>query len=323
MSSSISVSSELPGRYIACLLGTLLVASAAAVGVVQWAWLQFALFERISPMRYQLHLVESAGRAVEVLGVGDSHTALGLYPDRPGVMNAAFGGESVREIRIKLRHALPRLPGLKLVLLQSQPQMLYPHRDRPLAEPYRQLAGKKDFHPEAHPDFHPLAGWLTQFDPCCRARALRETLHAISGRADKGPGPLKVLHNGYLDYTRHAKYERARFHELAAAEIASYRGDRPVPSLAAEFAALIDDLLAAGIRVVLVKYPLSQSYWQAIGEDRMRDADELFRRTAESRGLARCGSWLPLPDELHFNPDHLTLAGAKQYWPVIERCALE
>jgi hypothetical protein len=191
--------------------------------------------------------------------------------------------------------------------------MLFPYRDRPVAEPYRRLVAKDGFHPFEH--------WLLQFDPCCRARSLREAVLAVSGRAGKGPGP-DVLSNGYLDYSPYVKYDRARFGELATAEVASYHGTQPVQSLAADFTALVDDLLAGGIRVVLVHYPLSRSYWSAIGEDRMRTAEELFARVARERGLSRCGSWQPQPDELHFNPDHLTLAGAQRYWRSIERCAL-
>lgn len=313
MSSSISASSRTSSLYAAYLLTTLIASTAAAVGAVQWVWTKHDLFARISPMRYQLHLAERTERPVEVLAVGDSHTALGLYPDRRGVMNVGYAGESVRETRLKMRYLLPRLPELKTVLLQSQPQMLFPHRDKPASAPYRELAGSRDF--------HPFERWLSQFYPCCRARTLREALSAIRGRAEKGPGP-DVLDNGYLDYTRYVSYDRARFSEIAVAEIASYRGLSPVPALASEFDALIDDILAAGVRVVLVKYPLSQSYWHAIGQEKMREVDEIFRRAAESHGLTRCGSWNPQPEESHLNPDHLTPAGARQYWPVVASCAL-
>lgn len=312
MNSSISGSRN-SARYLAGALGTLVLLTAAVITFVQWALPHYRLLERISPMRFQVQRAQDAAERVEALAIGDSHAGLGLYPDSPNVMNAAFAGESVREMRAKLRYLLPRLPRLRTVLLQSQPSMLAAYRDRPVSDPYLKLSGSGSF--------HPFERWLAQFDPCCRALVLREALLAVAGRASKHPGP-DVLQNGYLDYTPYANYDRSRFGALAAAEVASYGEPVFVEALASEYEALVDELAAAGIRVVLVSLPLSQSYWNAMGQARMQQADEFFRRVAERRGLTRCGSWLAQADESYFNPDHLTVAAAKAYWPAVGRCAL-
>jgi hypothetical protein len=262
-------------------------------------------------MRYQLYLAERPAHPIRVLAIGDSHAALGLYPDQPDVANVAYAGENLRETRLKLRHLLPRLPRLETVLVQSQPQMLFRHRDRPPAQPYRDLASSASF--------HPLEPFLSQFHPCCRARAPGEAWRALTGRREKGTGP-DVLPNGYLDYSPYVTYDRARFSELAANEVKSYQGAEPTPPLIEEFDTLLDELLATSARVVLIRFPLSRSYWEAMGVERMRTVDKAFVRAAEARGLRTCSSWEPQPDELHLNPDHLTQVGAKEYWPTLARC---
>jgi hypothetical protein len=112
----------------------------------------------------------------------------------------------------------------------------------------------------------------------------------------------------------------ARFSELAANEVKSYQGAEPTPPLIEEFDTLLDELLATSARVVLIRFPLSRSYWEAMGVERMRTVDKAFVRAAEARGLRTCSSWEPQPDELHLNPDHLTQVGAKEYWPTLARC---
>lgn len=314
MNSSTSASDLAAPRFCALFFAAALGSVVLVVGAAQLAWTHLRLLERISPMHAQLHLVRDAGPAVRLLAIGDSHAALGFRPapaDR-GLASAAFPGESVRDIRLKLRYLQPRLPNLAQVLLQAQPHMLYPSRDRPPAPQYLELSARDA-------SFHPLERWWDQFAPCCRARVLPEALHAARGRPPAQFVPA-IGAGGFIDYSGHAPYARERFAELAAKEVASYGGTRIVPSLAREYESLIEESLRSRVRVTLVRYPLAESYWQALGEAAMREADAYFSAVASRLGLRTCGSWAPWPDNLHLNPDHLSPEGAARYHADLQAC---
>lgn len=312
MNSSISASSWPPGRFSALLLATALGCAVLALAAGEWAWRRFELQSRISPMHRQLGLIEAAGPAVKVLAVGDSHAALGFDPDGADAMNGAFPGETVAETQLKLRHLLPRLRGLKVILLQAQPQMFYPYRDRAVSAAYRDLQGR--------PRFHPLERRWPQFDPCCRARVWPEAVLAAAGMEPRVfvPG---IHANGFVDYSRHPRYERAEFAQLAAREIASYGRRQLLGQLITEYESTIRELKESGIEVVLARYPLAKSYWDAMERNAMREADARFGAIAQRHRLRTCGSWSPYPDELHLNPDHLNPEGARRYRSVLENCA--
>src|SRR5688572_12755401 len=265
MNSSTSASRLAPARFAALFFAAVLACVATATGFGQWAWQRFGLIEQISPMRYQLGLVVAAGPAVRTLAIGDSHASLGFRPAADGTMNAAFPGENTADMRLKLRYLVPRLPNLKLVLLQAQPHIFYPHRVRTANPPYRYLL-------EGGPGFHPFERWWDQFDPCCRTQVLPQALLAVLEKQPRGYD-LAFLPNGNAYFLRHPPYPRSQFPQLAAREAASYGGRRADDGLVSEYEGMIGDLKRAGIQVVLVGYPLAGSLWEAIGEAAMQEAD--------------------------------------------------
>jgi len=313
MHSSTSVSSLPPARYAATFFAAALACLLVVLGFTQWAWERFELLRRISPMRYQLGLIVDTGPRVTALAIGDSHTALGFRPLQAGTMNGAIPGENIADMRLKLRYLLPRLPNLKLVLLQAQPHQFYAHRVGPADAQHRYLV-------DGGPGFHPFARWWAQFDPCCRAQVPRMAALAVLGELPRGYD-LGILPRGNAFYIRHPPYPPARFAQIAAGEVATYGGRHADPQLVAEYETLIDELAGKGIRVVLAGYPLSESYWAALGEDAMREANALFGAIAARHRLRICGNWAPLPDALHLNPDHLSPEGAWRYANVIRECA--
>jgi len=315
MNSSTSASSLAPARFAALFFAAALVCVAAVTGFGQWAWQRFGLIQQISPMHYQLGLVVAAGPSVTTLAVGDSHASLGFRPSAPGTMNAAFPGENTADMRVKMRYLVPRLPNLKLVLLQAQPHLFYPHRVRTANRQYLNLL-------EGGPGFHPFERTGGQFDPCCRARVLPEALHAVFDGQPQGY-PLAFLPNGNAYFPRHPPYPLSRFPQLAAQEAASYGGRRADDGLVSEYEGLIEDLKRAGIRVVLVGYPLNGNLWKEIGEAAMQEAAARFQAIAARHELRICGNWMPLHDELHLNPDHLNPEGARRFSPLIEQCAAQ
>ena len=316
MSSSISVSDadsspRADSSYVLVLLATIATCTIVTIAALQWSWSHYDLFQSISPFRYQLWLAERSEPPVTAIAVGDSHAGMGFYAPPGPVKSVAFAGESVRETRLKLEFVLPRLKDLKIVYLQAQPHMFFPHRDMIPKIFYQDLVQARSFNPLEHV--------LAQFDSCCRARVLPETLRALAGGPPTPPEP-KIEPNGYLDYATPVLHV-GDFKRLAANEVASYGELRFSKQLLEEYQAMIAMLKAKGVESVLVRYPLSKSYRAVLPGAMVQRADEFFSGLTEQYGLRRCGDWAAFEDEgLFFNADHLNRSGANLYWMMIEPC---
>jgi len=141
--------------------------------------------------------------------------------------------------------------------------------------------------------------------------------HLVS--SEDAPVP-EIGQNGYLIYPLSAVPPGTRV-EQATREIHSYGSTMPVPQLREAFEQLIDDLLAARLRVVLMRYPFSPEYLAMMPRDVMAEADAFITNLSQNRGLLVCGAWDTYADQkMFFNADHLNDEGARRYWPTIARC---
>lgn len=130
----------------------------------------------------------------------------------------------------------------------------------------------------------------------------------------------EIGQNGYLIYPRAVVPSGTRV-EQAEREILGYGSTTPVPQLREAFEQLIDELLAARLQVVLVRYPFSPEYLTSMPAEAMAEADVFIESLSRKRGLSGCGTWdVYMPQEFFLNADHLNDEGARRYWSTIARC---
>ena len=191
------------GKGLAVLLLSAILVVAA--GIVPGTVTGRSSLSEISPYHWQLNLAISRGNALRTIAVGDSHTGLGFHPPVDGsVMNVAWP-DALLDLEVRLDWLLQRLSGVEIILLQFQPHMFMPHRERSVPSPLSQSLSARAG------TWHPLATALPQFDVCCRASLPRWLWDRSQGR-QRVADPL-VQANGYLDYhyvPSHSLEEQAR-----------------------------------------------------------------------------------------------------------------
>jgi hypothetical protein len=270
------------------------------------------LVAELSPFRAQIVNGLDRKSAVRTIAFGDSHTGLGFYAEPMDGPAYSLGWPDVLvDIDARVTWAIEHFPQLRTAVLQIQPHMFFPHRDRAaITDLTRGLVS-------GDPNWNPLAGVAYQFDACCRAQMPEWIVRKLRHRSTT-PDPL-VLENGYLVYDYHTA---KGMQELAALEIAGYGHAQPVASLISRFERIVGRLLDRGKIVILTRYPLSLEYRRQLGESAFAAANA-FEASLKERypALQSCGRWDWSDDDRFFlNSDHLTPEGARAYWPVLRDC---
>lgn len=267
----------------------------------------------ISPYHLQLRLALSRSDSLRTIAIGDSHTGLGFHPPAgDSVMNLAWP-DALLDLEHRAEWALARLPRVDTVLIQFQPHMFFPHRERAYLSPLSQSLKSRTG------TWHPLSHLFPQFDVCCRAALPRWLWNKLLGRTIP-PDPV-VQTNGYLDY----RYATTRtLEEQARLEIGSYGQLRFVDSLVSRYAGFLNRLTASGYTVVLTRYPLTKEYRAQLGNAPFAAAEELQAQLIERfPRLRMCGSWTwEGSGDSFLNSDHLKRSGADAYWTIIEPCTM-
>lgn len=265
----------------------------------------------VSPFRYHLLRADLERDRVRAVALGDSHAGMGFLSPETALQSFAFGGENVREMALKARYLKARLPHLSTVFVQAQPHMFFAHRDWEVrAEYVHALGSGKTGNDRGH---------ALVLDACCRGAIVGVALRSFLRIPVPGPIP-DVGPTGYLRYPASVGMAGPS-EEAAKREIRSYLGTAPRRSLRETYETMIGELSRDHLEVVLTRYPLSPAYRATIAPAALAEADRYLRDLEHRYGARGCGAWDAFGDpELFFNADHLNEAGARLYWPTLERC---
>jgi hypothetical protein len=284
-----------------CLMPTMILVSAEDRFVAE-----------VSPVRDQVVKAIRKKGEITLVALGDSHAALGFYPNRPDGYSLAYAGEGVWDMAVRVDWMLKSLPNIRRVAIELQPHLFFANRAG-----LRGTAAMATSTEWSLPQ-RILVHLSEQFHPCCRAAAPEWLVRNALGFPK--PAEPAVLANGYMLYDQ----TRKPLQSTATLEIASYQGrTSAMADLQEEFASLVKRFLDRGIDVALVHYPLSHQYRDRLGPAAFSETDAFARSLlAKYPKLILCGAWDWSDDDpsVFLNSDHLTLDGARAYWQSLSSC---
>jgi hypothetical protein len=234
---------------------------------------------------------------------GDSHAARG-FTGVDGFVNLASPGEVLARTRQKLALFTAR-GGQRRVILQVGPHAFAAYRQRGATDPYR------------------LAPWW--------APRIGEGVHSsnwfrywgvvLSGRSFT---PNRVLQP---DGARTAREEQSGggrdVVRLAAGRVLEHRPhvDPAATPSAIDLEGILDDLAKQDVEVCLTSFPVSPEYQrESARHPEFERAVRLLSELAGRHGVVYVDQRARFDDAgLFFNPDHLTLEGARQFAPLCVR----
>ncbi len=302
-------------------LGTLvarLLVLAAAVGMANLAaWLASPFFEQ--EREYQDAVLRAVSHQPRVVVVGDSHAVASLRSEQLArdVKNLAWGADGPREMWVKLRYVLPRVSGLRAVLVSVDVEMF---SERRASSPNRSF----------------LRPFLWE---------LRDPSAAGYSWGSLVVGALPVLNDDFVQFTRQQLKRAVRPPDAVLAlqarlgsdpnywgrelgddarlelEVSRGRGDHAgllrAAGLAEHYRRIREVCRAAGVRAIAVRFPVSAGYRAQIPDRDLARVDALVRELGFDRVLDYSG--LVRDPALFRDPDHLTAAGALSLLRLLDR----
>ncbi len=267
MNSFISIFSH-PDRFVRLTIAAVLVCTAVHIAFFE-AFASIYLKPN-DPIEFQKSYLQNHAGEVRILGLGDSHTQMGLNLPHPAYFNYSICSDSIVIQYFKLKNLLPRASSLQVLLLQAD------------CHQFSRLMTTFDYTPYADLTDEPVDATLGPYPShgrkCWQLFSLRDriapalywNLFHVLFYPPSLLGEDVVLPNGTKSpitrWTLLPPEERVRQAQEQANRV-FYHGDMVLEPFTEYYRKILRMARDRGIRVVLIRYPLPLEYARLLNDE--------------------------------------------------------
>ena len=326
---SLSTSDSRYRNFLWMFLSLSLVTVAVHFALMEW--FSRTAYQRLTERKYY-ELLDRVGE-IEVGIIGSSHARAGLRTNRVEVANLGMGGSYPSVMYFKTKFLIKRAQNLRMLVLEADDHLFFSHGidvdksrfEMFYDEPIPPELGKHFESREETPwhsmrsDIAPVihrAGFVYLFgieDPALGPKARR-----MKRKAKNAP---KSGHKS--EWTNLAQEERTRLGIMRSIHFRINYQDEMVDGMKAYYERTVRMATDAGIRVVLVRFPISREYRHAIHAENARKVSRYLQKLSTQADIPLLDLSAEFTNETwnFFNVDHLNSAGAEIVWKKIDELA--